>query len=503
MVSPSSPSESQRLFAAALSRLQTLQRREAFDPANLASRPTPMQQQVLSDFGKVGQQWIRAGNQSGKSQTCARLVTWAITDTHPTWKRPSEWGAEPQLWIVCGRTGKQIEDSLLPKLKGFLEPGTFKEVRIGNIIQRLELQSGNRIVFQSLENPSVARERLQSYVAHGVWIDELPPTVDIIRELLIRVQARRGPFLASFTPTIVNVEIQRYVDSLEEPDSRQYRFNMLDNPLYSDPSRRDELVRRYSHLSQVVQDAIFRGDWLTSASQVYQLDFGAAVRSIIDVPYSSTRWRHVAAVDPALKSALGLTIWAEHPSTNRWYNVRAEYVRGIYVPADLVQHVERILSGYNVVRRIADPHEVWYITTAASLGYSYQGVFDKNRRKGELIKSYQTALGSSIYLTTEHSGDLIAETLDCRWSEQSDNRIVNASSYHLLDSAQYFCDSIPKPASGVPTSNWEDWLYQENLLRVQSEQKMQEKAEKQLERKQRMRVSRGRRGKGKPNWALS
>ncbi len=147
---------SDKLVAAALRRLEILGKRESFDPNNLESRPTAKQQEVFDDFGVVKQQWIRAGNQSGKSQTCARLITWMLTNSHPVWKRPEEWGSEPLLIIVAGRTGKQIEDSLLPKLRGYLEPGTYKEVRIGNIIQRLELTNGDRVIFQSLENPNVA-----------------------------------------------------------------------------------------------------------------------------------------------------------------------------------------------------------------------------------------------------------------------------------------------------------------------------------------------------------
>lgn len=191
-----------KLFAAAVRRLEQFEKTDSFDPARPNSKPTPKQEEVFRDFSIIKQQWIRAGNQSGKSATCARIVSWVITDTHPTWKRPEEWGSEPLLVIVSGRTGKQIEDSLLPKIRGYLEVGSYKEVRIGNIIQRLELTNGNRVIFQSLENPNVARERLQSYVAHLVWTDELPPTMDIVRELLIRVQARNGYFLASFTPTV-------------------------------------------------------------------------------------------------------------------------------------------------------------------------------------------------------------------------------------------------------------------------------------------------------------
>lgn len=488
--------ESQKHIAVALKRLEILQKREAFDPHNLSSRPTAQQQEVIDEFGKIKQQWIRAGNQSGKSQTCARNLAWVMTDTHPSWKRPANWLEEPLLAIVAARTGKQIEDSLLPKIRGYLEPGTYKEVRIGNIIQRLELTNGNRIIFQSLENPNVARERLQSYVAHMVWADELPPTMDIIRELLIRVQSRDGYFMASFTPTIVSTDIQRYVDSLSLPEGRVYRFHMLDNPLYADPLRRAELLARYQHLSPDQQKMIFEGEWLSADDQVYYFNYA----NMVEMPAGySTKWRHVESVDPALSSALGLTIWAERPNTDQWYCVLAEYVSGILVPTELVKHVNNITSKFNIVRRIADPHEVWYIQTAGSMGINYMGVYNKNSRKHELIKQLQQFLGSRGKITPGCT-DFISELQECRWSDKSEGRIANASSYHILDSAQYFCDNVPKPEAAIVASSWTEWLYKANDQRKATEEKLIEKIKHQS-----VRVQRGRRSKPntKPNgWGM-
>jgi len=266
-----------KMLLAAMEKLEKLRRQEAFDPVNIDSKPTATQQSVIEDFGSVRIQLIRAGTQSGKSQTCSRLVTWVLTDTHPRWKRPAEWGSEPLLAIVAGRTGKQIEESLLPKIRSYLEPGTYKEVRIGNIIQRLELDNGNRIVFQSLENPNMARERIQSYVAHIAWIDELPPTVEVMDELLRRVQARNGYFLASFTPLVRNVQVQKFVDNLVEPLAKTYRFRMLDNPLYHDPVRQAEILSSLSHLPEHVRNSRLYGEWMSDDNAVFHFDYSSMV----------------------------------------------------------------------------------------------------------------------------------------------------------------------------------------------------------------------------------
>jgi len=472
-----------KLLALALERLEAIQRKEAFDPAHLDSRPTASQQEFFDEFGIYKQYYLRAGNQSGKSQTAARMLTQILLEDHElVKKRRAEsgqqgWGSEPLLAIVAGRTGKQLEDSLLPKIRSYLEPGTYKEVRMGNAIQRLELDNGNRIVFQSLENPNTARERLQSYVAHITWVDELPPTLDLIREVLVRTQARNGYSIFSFTPLTVNVAIQRFVDSIEPPEGRVYRFRMLDNPLYSDPQRRDELVRRYAHLPEYQRNAIFEGDWMTADDQVYHFDYSTMVR----MPEGySPMWRHVEAVDPAISSANRRTIWAEGPQTSIWYCVVAEYIKGIQVPTDIVKAVQHFTSKINVVRRVSD-YAPWYVNTASSMGVTYMTVDSKNsNRKEELIKNLQEALGTNMVITPLCS-DLIDEIQDCRWSSRGEGKIINSSTYHLLDAAQYARDILPAPEKKLQSftiNQWYSTLLQANEKRKHLEEKAVEKLAK-------------------------
>lgn len=484
----------QRLIAAALRRLELLKRQEAFDPNNLESRPTEKQAEVIRDFGKVRHQYIRAGSQGGKSTTCAFNGTRALNGTHPYWKRPEAWGTEPLLMLVAGRTGKQIEESLLPRIRAYLEPGTYKEVRVGNIIQRLELHSGDRIVFQSLENPTTARERLQSYTAHIAWLDELPPTVEIIAEMHRAVQAKGGYFMASFTPLVRSIEVQKLVDSVQLPLAKVYRFNMLDNPVYADPAKQEEILQSLATLSADQRNARLYGEWMNSDDQVYYFNWD----TMVELPQGySPLWRHVEAVDPALKSALGLTVWAENPQAGIWYCIRAEYIRGIYVPTELVAEVHKRTSGYNIIRRISDPHEVWYIQTAASMGISYTGVYKKNERKNELIKQLQQSLGQRTRISPTCT-DLISELQECRWSERSDGKIVNASKYHLLDSAQYFCDQIPPKEKGqIVASSWDEWLYKANENRLKEEEKKTSGQERH------QRISKARHTMRKKAWNIS
>ena len=396
------------------------------------------------------------------------------------------WGSEPLLAVVAGRTGKQIENSLLPKIKSYLTPGTYREIRQGNAIQKLELDNGNSIVFQSLENPNTARERLQSYVAHITWVDELPPTLDLVREVLVRTQARNGYALYSFTPTVVNVEIQKFVDSIMPPEGKLYRFKMLDNPVYSDEKRKEELLNRYSHMPEYIRQAIFDGDWISSDNQVYYFDY----RTMVEMPNGySPMWRHVEAVDPAISSATGLVLLAEHPETGIWYVVLAEYIKGIQVPSDIVQAVQKFTQNVNIIRRISD-YAPWYVNTAASMKISYMTIQDKNNnRKEELIKNLQEDLGARIRISPP-CHNLLDEFVNCRWSDRSEGKIVNSSSYHLLDACQYARDILPPPEKRIQSFTLDEWYV--NLLQAnERRKKLEEQAVTPKRHSKPVRIRRG------------
>jgi hypothetical protein len=492
MAKPLTP-EQLKLIAVATNKLKKLAIQQAFDPAFPDSRPTIPQEEIIKDFGSVKQQWIVAANQSGKSQTSLRNLTWMLTDSHPHWTRPAAWANEALLAIVLGRNGKQLEDSIIPRIASYLEPGTYKLVRVGNQTNRMELDNGNRIVFQSYENPKQARERVQSYVAHFALIDEMPTSADLIHELLRRVQTRDGYFMAAFTPLLVNNEIRNMVDDAKEPLAKKYMLRMFDNPRYASSEKQAEVLASMQHMSESQRNARLFGHWTVPDQAVYQFDAETMVEA---PPDYSPSWRHVEASDPATQSKFGFTLWAEHPNTGMWYCIRADYIEGVFVPEEILKEVLKRTSGVNIVRRICDPHEAWYIHTASSKGVTYVTPYDKNSRKGELIKGLQTALSKDIRIAPWCQG-LIDELQTCQWSETAENKIVNASRFHLLDTAQYFVDCKPKFEGVRQAVSWEAELRAANAIRKKKESLKQTMVAKGMIRNTNFLQRPGRRGIGR------
>lgn len=411
---------------------------------------------------------------SGKSQVGARETSWLFQETHPYWERPESWGDEPLLLIVAGRTTKQIEETLWRKIKAFLPDGSYKEHRIGTQIQKVtNTKNGNTILFLSHHSVNEAREKLQSYVAHYVWIDEMPGSVKIIEEATKRIIAKDGYFTMTLTPKTVNVQIKNWVDGLAEPHGKLYKFKMFDNPVY-DEERKETILASLKSMPESYVNSVLNGDWLASDQSVYQF----VPETMIKQPEGySPAWRHVEAVDPALKSKFGFTVWAEEPHTGIWYCVKDDYLKDIYVPEEMVNSVLEKTKGLNIVRRIADPGGggTWFIGMASSKGVTYMTPYKKNERKGDLIKGLQTALASGKIKIAPWCERLIDEFANCQWSESGENKIVNSSSYHLLDSAQYFADAIPKYEGVMVSKSWSEELRISDRKRKEAEAYKQKK----------------------------
>lgn len=476
--------QKKKQIAAALRRHRIMAVRECFDPINPDSRPTAKQQEILDDLGIIPHRYVIAGNQTGKSQTGAREVAWILEENHPRWKRPESWGAESLTLLVIGRTMKHNEEVLWKKIESFLEPGSYRAVRQGMVLQKIvHKKTGNTIIFLSHHADNEAREKGQAFVAHYVWVDEMPRSYKFIEEMHRRIQARNGYFLATFTPKVVNNEIRKLVDASDGIMAKKYSMAMFDNPVYSQ-EQKDQILYSLRSMPESYRNTILHGAWSAGEEQVYQFNYDTMVAA---PPEYSPGWRHVESVDPALKSKFGLTIWAEDPKTDIWYCIHAEYISGIYDPVEIYTAVQNKTKGFNITRRICDPHEAWYLGTAAAnkCNPPYQSPFDKNNRKGELIKNLQHNLGTRLKIAPwcEH---LIHEFEECRWSETTDNKIVNASSFHLLDTAQYFNDCVPSVVKEKVPVSWDDWLYQQNEKRKGKEQAVRKNG--------RGRIGRGRHG---------
>lgn len=441
---------SPELLKQALSRYEELDLLERFDGGMPGSRPNSFQAGIIQDFTKVPIQIVKAGNQSGKSTIGARLMAHLLAESLPGWSRPENWGKSPLLFIVVGRTSKQVEDELYKKIRGFFKNPAeeLQEVRQGMMLQKVvHRATGNTLLLASHHSENEAREKLQSFVANAVWLDEMPGTMLLFEELLRRVQSRDGYFIATFTPKVKNQDIRRWVDNLKEPYGRVYKLPMMANPILSE-DRKKQILMELEAYPEDYRQCVLEGDWLSQDASVYQL-----LDSAIKAPEGyHGGWRHVESSDPALQSKHGQVVFAENPQTKEWYVVKSDYITGIVVPEDLVLAVTQRVSHLNVVRRVCDSASTWYIGQASKMGFKYHTPWDKNNRKDDMMKNVQTALGSRLFIAP-WCHELISELTEMQWSETAANKIINVHRFHLHDATIYGLDCLPKPEENLQALN--------------------------------------------------
>ena len=445
---------------AALKRLEALKLSKSFDSAFPDSRPNKKQLAILKDIGKIQYRYVVAGNQSGKSQLAARDLSWVLNREHPYFTLPAEWGSEPLTVLIACQDLTLGSELWTRKLRPFLKD-EWKEERQGNSLKKcINRKTGDTIYFLSHSDGSEKnRKHMQGYVAHYLWLDEMPSSHKILEELQRRVDARQGRFLATFTPKAKNDTIRRVVDASKPPLSKKYKMSKLDNPIYA--NRLEEELQKLAGYSESEKNTILYGEWSTGEDAVYYFDYDKMTVDALP-PHYNSGWRHVESVDPALRSKCGYTLWAEDPQTGIWYLINDQYITGSQTldSEELFNIIQERSKGYNIVRRISDSM-AYYTSLAAKKGVTYLTPYSKNNRKEELIKGLQLALSQGRVKIPRWCSAFIDEVQGCQWAENSD-RIINSSSYHTLDCAQYFCDSIPKFDSTQVVKPWHVELREAN-----------------------------------------
>lgn len=425
--------------ALAAARRQLLaERRLAFDGLNLNSRPTPVQLDMFQDT-TTRVFWVVASNRSGKTSSGARVVSWWFNDDHPYQERPAEWAGRPLQILVVGRVGEQIASELYErKIKPLLQPGTYKEVRIGNELRRLEHRTnGNRVIFMSHHDAANAREKVQAFTADVVWLDEMPDDVGLVTELLMRVSTTNGRLYATFTPLIRNEEIRRLVET-QTSYSRKIQLRILDNPLFKGREAEIEAEIRAMCSSEDEFRARMYGDWYQGDTRVFA--YMSHHRGMPE--HYSPSWRHIAVCDPAASGYAGLVIGAEDPVTGTWVVTKAIYLQGA-AAIDLLASVERELHGVNIVAKWTDCNPAGFHKESARQGMRWRPYTEKAGRKLDTIDKLNVWLKHRRIQVAPAAYRLEDEFTICSWADRSSNKIVHESKFHLLDCVRYLVDVAP------------------------------------------------------------
>jgi ribosomal protein L37AE/L43A len=490
-------SDKERLLAIAKKRLQEAELAQCLDGANPSSRPSSKQLEFLKDV-KTKHIFMRAGNQSGKSSVMIRNLVWRFTETHPYWKRRTVkecpecgsaeteivnsqinaakcqscghewkgWDGDQLVFLAVIQNSNHIQDMWENRFKPLLPPGSYATKHdSGSLKYVTHKPTGNRIYFFSHDNPDV-RKRVQSFSAHGVWIDEMPSDVKLFEELMRRCDAKDSQFFATFTPKVVNIAIKDFVENADPSISKQYRLSKFDNPIYE--GRFDEERAKISQLSEADQNTILYGDWQAIENKRLNLNPKLTIMQTLP-PWYSPDCDHVEAVDPASSGKVGYCLFVKDPTdTDTWVLIKADHIAGA-APTTLVKEAIPAARGnVKIVKYVADPHENWFIKESyESAKIQYESPFNKSQRRKELlIKGEEALISPTFKIYAPGCKKLIDELNSAEEDPNNPGDIKKASRYHCIDAWVYGLDLLPKyerpPAPlSVGAARWAAWLEQE------------------------------------------
>jgi phage terminase large subunit-like protein len=466
-----------KLALEAMRRLERQKLALCYDSRDLDSRPSPKQQEFLNDMGKIRIRYILAGNQTGKTSAGCREMAWILENNHPFWTRPKVWGKGPLLMIIAGQSRSLVSKELWErKIKPLLiNKEDWKErVISGHVQSVINTKTNDEVVFLVHGSGSdEMRKQLQGYRAHYVLLDEMPADYDAFTELLFRTDAYSGYLTVAFTPLIRNIELQNAIENAAAPLSRKYKWTVWDNPENMKPEKRQSIEQAMALMSDSARRTRYFGEWSAADDTVFYVD---KEKLFVELPANYSKgWRHVESVDPAGTGITGLTYWAQDPSTNIWYCVISEYIKGGQdnSPRVLVDKVFKRGYGLNIVRRIADTMPWFYTTASEMYNLTYMRPHNKVQRKEDLIKNLQEALSSGKLLITKEARLLLEELMTMRYSESG--KIVQHQHWHVVDTAQYFVDLMPPDTHKVENISRDMWI-----MREHEKGKRKEEAKKRL-----------------------
>ena len=470
-----------------------------FYPPDPTMRPFEKQIEFLQDPSLT--KLARCGNRAGKTLINTRDLAWRVTRKHPyhaNWycetdeeylnSKPKQWWfAAPDLLFLHNVVWKQYLEAYIPSwyyTDDELTPMIHYEKDRGKeIIHSVRFRNGDEILFRSYSQNLLSK--MGAAVDGGVYLDEPPPNIETLTELMMRVLDSGGLLSSSWTPVDVSDEIVEYVENSQALS--QHRWGMMDNPAFRDnPEKLKRAMGDLAHLPEHIRKMRLYGDWVDDTREEDRV-FSNVYPEIVDdfhVPHS---WRRIRVLDPAGHRS-GFCEFAEDPSDNQWYCIWAQEIewKGRTARATDIEAVcdERaICDGYVYFMSIYDNAENWFAAHAKHTHGRWTPCANKNVPLFNSITRDVLATGKVKFF---RQGAFIAARQIIRAKHKENVQTRAFKKLHCADCIRYFSVHIPPP-----DPNWPKEKINEEAWRVQKyDETIQSELEKEFEPSKRVDVGR-------------
>lgn len=467
-----------------------LKQLQSFIPWEPSAKPFPKQVEYFADESYYI--LLRMPNRAAKTFSWCRNLAWIVTSTHPYqprhnaafqakikgWdcvdifdaylKMPSLtiWVLSPDYSFNNDVIWKQYLSRFIPSW--FYQDENGKDMitytQHGNI-DTITFKNGTEISFRSYA------QRLLSMMGRAVdyvFIDEMPPHLQIISELFMRTQDKGGTLHMAFTPLVVNEEIKNLLEN--HPNVVQHRWTIMDNPLYGqNPDKLRRYLQDLQHLPENERRARLEGEWYYELEDFVFEGLEPKVVDDFEVPLD---WRRVRSLDPSTHTN-GYVELAEDPRTGTWYIIKALQLSwkekaSVSVILESLQALKPHPM-YPYVFSIYDNAESWFGADPKVKEDGWVPCILKNRELN--ISMTREALHKQKVVIFKNGGAAFFEQLK-NYRKREDGSIIKRND-HVLDAGMYAIRQLPDPLP-LP-ENYEAKSFETQLLHKVFQEDLREK----------------------------
>lgn len=459
---------------------------QLFIPWEPGAEPFLQQLEFLQDTSLT--KLARCGNRAAKTFTTNWSLSRKITRSHPwnkRWFEPYEksrpktfWLAGPNFDFLTEVCWKQYLMRLIPRWyytdDNLVEMISIEKDREKEYVTAVRFRNGDSLEFKTYKQAYLA---IMGRAIDHLTVDEMPPSLSVLVELITRTCDRDGEVELGFTPLVENEEIRDWVDNHTTLSIHQWSID--DNPVYRDnPERLKRVLAEWEHLSEPEREARRKGDWYYESDGTERVFENLTPEVVEDFPVPYW-WRQVRVADPASRRT-GFSIYAEDPATDEWYCIyAAEYEwKGQLAKAEQLEaEMEKArIPGSQYLLSIYDNAEAWFGA------YASKGWIACMQKNKELqIQSTRTAIATRKVKFFKRAAALMIRQI-FNYRRREDGTIIKRAD-HVVDTLQYFCRQMPPPLTAEQKrrvalqSDWQADLYEKHK---EQRAKEEEKSRRQL-----------------------
>lgn len=385
---------------------------------------------------------LRCGNRAAKTFTWVRDRAWKLMRNHPynmNWNEDYE-KSQPKVFWMVGPTFEFITKVIWEQYLKEMVPEWYYTNDNGQLmitwyekdqIESVKFRNGDIIEFKTYS------QNLGSKMGRAIddlAVDEMPPKLMVLTELIVRCLDNNADATFAFTPIVENIEIKNYLDTHEGLEL--HSWSVLQNPVYYDAEKRDRLLSEYKHLSNEERETRLSGAWYFEPDDSDKYMQGVIPEVVTDFPIPHF-WRRARIVDPA-SIRTGVAWFAEDPVSGIWY---AYYAREIQwgkqaATADMLKaeiNKDRPYPGFKYCLSLYDNHELWF--AAHGPKEDWQPCISKNREIALVVARNLINTGK-IKFFRKSALPLLQQMALVKHSVKYKD--------HMLDCLMYFCRQVPQ-----------------------------------------------------------